>query len=218
MLQIREMTDDGSHTIHVPDLNEHYHSMNGAIQESVHVYLEAGFNQCRKQQVSVLEFGFGTGLNVLLTFREAQKRNVGVSYTALEKYPLPEALTDRLNYGSKTQLPGIFKKIHDLAWDEPQPVSPFFSLKKVRTDFFDYDFPDLYDVVYYDAFAPDKQPEVWSPALFGRIYECMYPQGILTTYCAKGEVRRMLQRAGFTVARLPGPPGKREMLSARKER
>jgi tRNA U34 5-methylaminomethyl-2-thiouridine-forming methyltransferase MnmC len=212
MRQIPETTADGSHTLYVPELNEHYHSVNGALQESMHVYVEAGFNRCGKQRISVLELGFGTGLNALLTFREAQKRNVSVSYTALEKYPLPETLTACLNYGTETHLPDVFTELHAADWNEQREISPFFSLKKVQTDFFDYDFPGLYDVVFYDAFAPDKQPEVWSQALFNRIYDCMYPQGVLTTYCAKGEVRRMLQRAGFTVERIPGPPGKREML------
>jgi N-acetylglutamate synthase-like GNAT family acetyltransferase len=127
---------------------------------------------------------------------------------------LPETVIDRLNYGSETHLPEIFKKIQAAAWTEQQEIASFFSLKKVQTDFFDYAFPGFYDVVFYDAFGPDRQPEVWSQALFNRIYEHIHPQGILTTYCAKGEVRRMLQRAGFTVERIPGPPGKREMLRA----
>jgi tRNA U34 5-methylaminomethyl-2-thiouridine-forming methyltransferase MnmC len=215
MRKIPEITADGSHTIYVPELNEHYHSMNGAVQESMHVYVEAGFNHCDKQQISVLEFGFGTGLNALLTFREAQRRNVSVSYTALEKYPLPEELIARLNCGLETHLPAIFKKLHIAAWNESREISPFFSLEKVQADFYDYDFPGFYDVVFYDAFGPDKQPEVWSQVLFDKIYGHLHPQGILTTYCAKGEVRRMLQRAGFAVERLPGPPGKREMLRGR---
>jgi tRNA U34 5-methylaminomethyl-2-thiouridine-forming methyltransferase MnmC len=217
MQQITEITADGSHTVFVPELNEHYHSVNGAIRESMHVYVDAGFNHCRKRLITVLEFGFGTGLNALLTFREAQRRNVAVRYFTLEKYPLPVGLTASLNYGSKIDLPDVFNKLHAAAWNERVEISSSFFLNKLRTDFFDYDFPCLYDVVFYDAFGPDKQAEVWSPVLFDRIHASLYPQGILTTYCAKGSVRRMLQQAGFVVERLPGPPGKREMLRGRRD-
>ncbi|MDR1121574.1 MAG: tRNA (5-methylaminomethyl-2-thiouridine)(34)-methyltransferase MnmD [Dysgonamonadaceae bacterium] len=215
MQSILELTADGSHTLYIPSMDEHYHSVNGAIQESVHVYIEAGLNQCNKPHVNVLEFGFGTGLNVLLTFREAQRRQFSVSYTALEKYPLPETLTGCLNYGRALNLPEVFEQLHTSVWNEPVEITPFFSLQKIETDFLHYNFPACSDVVFYDAFAPDKQPEAWSQTLFDKIRERMYPHGILTTYCAKGNVRRMLQHAGFVVERIPGPPGKREMLRGR---
>ncbi|MDR0612018.1 MAG: tRNA (5-methylaminomethyl-2-thiouridine)(34)-methyltransferase MnmD [Dysgonamonadaceae bacterium] len=205
-----QLTADGSPTLFLPEMDEHYHSVNGAVRESQHVYIEAGFKQCRKSEIHVLEMGFGTGLNVLLTALEAENQKIKVFYTGLEKFPLPAKITDRLNY-SETAL---FRAIHLAEWEKSVPVNPYLYLKKIRTDFRDFNFPDKYDVVYYDAFAPDKQPGVWSSELFDRIFSSMNRGGIITTYCAKGNVRRMMQQAGFAVERIPGPPGKREMLRA----
>ena len=203
-----EITGDGSCTLFVPDLNEHYHSVNGARQESLHVYIEAGLNACPLSSVSVLEIGFGTGLNALLTWEESKKRSLHINYTTIEKYPLTEELIVRLNYE--------VHPFHAAAWEAWERIDACFSIYKMNADLLTCSFPGLYDVVYYDAFAPDKQPDVWSQEIFDRIFEVINPRGILTTYCAKGEVRRMLQRTGFTVERIPGPPGKREMLRARK--
>jgi tRNA U34 5-methylaminomethyl-2-thiouridine-forming methyltransferase MnmC len=214
------ITADGSHTLFVPTLDEHYHSVNGAVQEACHVYIEAGLNACTCHSrvggnpLHVLEMGFGTGLNALLTALEAEKRNIHVLYTALEKFPLADNVVKLLNYSEIN--PDLFDKIHAAEWGKITLITPYFSLQKIHTDFNEYDFPDRHDVVYYDAFAPDKQPEVWSQELFNRIYSAMNPNGILTTYCAKGVIRRMLQQAGFTVERIPGPPGKREMLRAKR--
>jgi len=205
-----ETTADGSHTLFLPEINEHYHSINGAIQESKHVYIEAGFKQCRKSEIHVLEMGFGTGLNALLTALEAEKQKIKVLYTGLEKFPLPQEMISQLNY-SKLNQP-LFQAIHQTEWGKSEAISPHFYLEKIQTDFRDFDFPNKYDVIYYDAFAPDKQPEVWSQALFDKIFSAMNPRGILTTYCAKGNIRRIMQHAGFSVERIPGPPGKREML------
>ncbi len=207
-------TNDHSHTIYVPELDEHYHSVNGAIQESRHVYIEAGLNQCYQNPVFVLEIGFGTGLNALLSAMEAEKRNIRIKYFSIEKYPLPESVTAKLNYISLNKL--LFSKIHAATWNQKADITSFFSLHKIEADLHNFPFPEQYDVVFYDAFGPDKQPDVWSQEIFDRIFSGMNPEGILTTYCAKGEVRRMLQRAGFTVERIPGPPGKREMLRGRK--
>jgi tRNA U34 5-methylaminomethyl-2-thiouridine-forming methyltransferase MnmC len=209
MLIIKD-TADGSPTIFVPELDEHYHSVNGALQESQHVYIQAGFNQCRKPEVRVLEFGFGTGLNALLTASEAEKSGVKVIYTGLEKYPLSQDILEKLHYQGIDDV--LFKKIHSAEWGTVTQINTCFYLCKMQTDFMDFDFPDLYDVIYYDAFAPDKQPEVWAQTLFDKVFAAMNPAGIFTTYCAKGEIRRMLQRAGFLVERIPGPAGKREML------
>jgi tRNA U34 5-methylaminomethyl-2-thiouridine-forming methyltransferase MnmC len=208
------ITADGSHTLFLPELDEHYHSVTGAVQESKHVYMEAGLNQCIKNPVHLLEMGFGTGLNALLSALEAAERGIQVIYTALEKYPLPSGITGQLNYAGLDK--DLFAQIHAIEWGIPVQLTPFFCLQKIHTGFDDYTYPGFYDVVYYDAFAPDKQPEVWSPDLFDRLYVSMHPGGILTTYCAKGTIRRMMLQAGFTVERLPGPPGKREMLRATK--
>ncbi len=212
MQQVPEITADGSHTLYVPELDEHYHSVNGAIQESMHVYIQAGLNHYTKKEITVLEFGFGTGLNALLTFLEAQKRNLTIRYITLEKYPLLQETVKQLNYAEQMGVTDIFASLHAASWNESYVISPFFMIKKIAVDFADYTFPDHYDVVYYDAFGPDKQPEVWKQEIFDKLFEKMNPEGVLTTYCAKGEVRRMLQRAGFEVERIPGPPGKREML------
>ncbi|MDR0864206.1 MAG: tRNA (5-methylaminomethyl-2-thiouridine)(34)-methyltransferase MnmD [Candidatus Symbiothrix sp.] len=206
-----QITADGSHTLFLPEMDEHYHSVNGAIQESQHVYIEAGFNQCQKEVIRMLEMGFGTGLNALLTALEAEKRKVKVVYTSLEKYPLPAEITEKLNYSNLNN--NLFHQIHAAEWEKPVSITSSFALHKINTGFTDYDYSSgRYDVVYYDAFAPDKQPDVWSQELLDAIHASMNPGGILTTYCAKGNIRRMMQQAGFTVERIPGPPGKREML------
>lgn len=212
-----ETTADGSHTLFVPEMNEHYHSINGAIQESQHVYIKAGFNQCRKPEIHVLEMGFGTGLNALLTALDAERRKIKVFYTGLEKFPLSQEIINHLNYSEISVIAGLirnplFQTIHQAGWGKSEFIHPYFNLEKIQTDFRDFDFPDKYDVVYYDAFAPDKQPEVWSQELFDKIFSAMNPDGILTTYCAKGSIRRMMQQAGFSVERIPGPVGKREIL------
>ena len=213
-----QLTADGSHTLYVPEMDEHYHSVNGAVQESLHVYIEAGLNQCKKQTINVLEFGFGTGLNAFLTIIEAEKRNLRVNYTTIEKYPLPTSITNQLNYTKEVseKFRSCFDKIHSCEWGNFVNISDNFQIKKVQTDFSDFKFEDKYDVVFYDAFAPDKQSDVWSQSIFNKIFEHTNPESILTTYCAKGNIRRMMQAAGFQTERIPGPPGKREMLRARK--
>jgi tRNA U34 5-methylaminomethyl-2-thiouridine-forming methyltransferase MnmC len=218
-----ETTADGSFTIYVPDLDEHYHSMNGAVQESRHVYIEAGLNRYiynyypkyknQQAEIQLLEFGFGTGLNAFLTALEAEKQNIKIKYVALEKFPLSQKITSRLNYPVAANQ-SLFHDIQHSEWENPVLITPYFTLHKLALDFFEYDFPSRYDVVYYDAFAPDKQPEVWSQELFDRLFPAMNQGGVLTTYCAKGSVRRMMQQAGFSVERIPGASGKREMLRA----
>ncbi|MDH8701190.1 tRNA U34 5-methylaminomethyl-2-thiouridine-forming methyltransferase MnmC [Dysgonomonadaceae bacterium PH5-43] len=210
-----QKTSDGSHTLYLPDMDEHYHSVNGAVQESLHVYINTAFNKCKKDEIRVLEMGFGTGLNALLTFMEAAKRNIKLHYTTLEKYPLTKEIISSLNYSDSDK--ELFEKIHTAEWNTPVNITEDRIIHKVHTDFNDYDYSlGTYDVVYYDAFAPDKQSEVWSEDLFNKIFLSMNTDGVLSTYCAKGEIRRRMQSAGFVVSRLPGPPGKREILMAQK--
>ncbi len=209
-----QITADGSHTLFLPEMDEHYHSVNGAVQESQHVYINAAFNRCFKNIIHILEMGFGTGLNTLLTALEAEKRKIKVIYTTLEKYSLPSEIIQTLNYADING--DLFHQIHISEWGKLTEITPQFTLNKIQIDFNDFDYPGHYDVVYYDAFAPDKQAEVWSQELFNKLYSSMNWGGILTTYCAKGHVRRMMQQAGFQVERIPGPPGKREMLRAIK--
>ena len=214
---IPEITTDGSHTLYIPELDEHYHSVKGAVSESLHVYVGLGFHHAIAQRQStapirIFEVGFGTGLNALLTLEAAREAGVCVEYTSIELYPLDWQQAPTLNYKN----PSLFKQIHDAPWDEKVVVTEHFTLLKVHGDILTTAIPAS-DVVYFDAFAPEKQPHLWSPLLFSRIYEAMVPGGIMTTYCAKGVVRRMMQHIGFTVERLQGPPqGKREVLRATK--
>ncbi|MDR2118435.1 MAG: tRNA (5-methylaminomethyl-2-thiouridine)(34)-methyltransferase MnmD [Tannerellaceae bacterium] len=213
-------TADGSDTLFVAELNEHYHSVHGAIQESMHVFIGAGLHSLPlpKDRIRVLEIGFGTGLNALLTLLEAEKMTIPhIEYHAVELYPLPRELTDALHY--EAQLcpgrKGVWAALHDAPWDASTAITSRFVLHKIKGDSNCCKLPPSIDLVYFDAFAPEKQPEMWNPEIFGALYENMADGGLLTTYCAKGSVRRMMEKAGYSVERIPGPPGKREMLRAR---
>lgn len=214
-----EQTADGSYTLYVPELDEHYHSVKGALTESQHIFIEMGLKHSSAAEPHVLEIGLGTGLNAFLTLLTAAKTHRKVHYTGIEKYPLTEEVTCLLDYpaligqGHEAE----FKTIHQARWGEETSLTPYFDLHKIEGDFTHYTFKKGYDVIYFDAFAPEKQPEMWEQSLFKTLYEVLNEDGILTTYCAKGAVRRMLQSAGFLVERLPGPPGgKREILRATK--
>lgn len=212
-----QLTEDGSHTLYVPSMDEHYHSVHGAIQESRHVYLGAGFDACTATAPAIFEVGFGTGLNALLTAVEARKTGRPVHYTSVELFPLSGEQVSLLNYGQQLDEEALFKKIHEVPWGEWCPVHDFFELKKVAADFLLLPLPrNEYDVVYFDAFAPNKQADLWQPGVFAKLFHSMKDGGVLVTYCAKGMVRRMLQEVGFAVERLPGPPGKHEILRAGK--
>lgn len=219
METILTLSEDGSHTLFVPSLDEHYHSTHGAIQESLHVYIRAGFDQCAEREVNLLEIGFGTGLNAFLTLLHTEETGKTVHYTTHEKYPLDIEQVRELNYGDliAPTRKELFMELHETPWGEWMEVTPQFRLKKVRQDVTRLEEfqPDTrFDVVYFDAFAPEKQPEMWTSKLFERIHALSNPGAVLTTYCAKGAVRRTLQEIGYHVERLPGPLGKREILRA----
>lgn len=215
-----KLTADGSHTLFVHALDEHYHSTNGALKESEHVFIDAGLRYCKKSNLKVLEIGFGTGLNAYLTLLDILQSKRKVSYTAIEANPLPYHIVERLNYPKMIGDidSGLFHKLHMAEWGIDVGIRPEFSLMKIKADLtqFDFNAVENVDLVYFDAFAPDKQPDMWKQYLFDNLFSRMNDNGVLVTYCAKGEVRRSMQRAGFTVYRLPGPPGKREMLRAVK--
>lgn len=218
---IIELTADGSHTLFVPQLNEHYHSTNGAVQESTHVFIETGLHHCTKDTIHILEIGFGTGLNAFLTLLDSEKTQKIIHYTTLEVYPLPPDIIEQLNYPHlfSTDDQALYYKLHQAEWGKEVQICSNFYLTKIEADFTRFDFTKLketIDIIYFDAFAPDKQAEMWIQDLFDKLYSVSANQGILVTYCAKGVVRRMMQQAGFTTERLPGPPGKREMLRATK--
>jgi tRNA U34 5-methylaminomethyl-2-thiouridine-forming methyltransferase MnmC len=214
-----QLTADGSHTLFVPEINERYHSANGAIQEAMHVFIRSGLHRMPKDSLRVLEIGFGTGLNALLTLLEAEKMNKSqIVYYAVELHPLPAELTDALNY-EKLACPerkGLPAALHAAPWDMPAAITGRFILHKIRGDANCCELPASIDLAYFDAFAPDKQPEMWNPEIFEALYGCMAEGSILTTYCAKGTVRRMMEKAGYSVERIPGPPGKREMIRANR--
>jgi len=213
-----KITEDGSHTLFVPEIDECYHSTHGAIQESQHIFIEAGIKQCQKEKIKILEIGFGTGLNAFLTLLEAERSEKQIQYTSLELYPVEIEKALQLNYpemlAPEKRL--VFEEMHTAEWNIEIPISSFFKLIKIETDFTGYVLEEQFDVVFFDAFSPEKQPEMWSEVLFEKIYAHCNQGAVLTTYCAKGIVRRAMQAAGFVVDRLPGPPGKREMLRGKK--
>ncbi len=211
-------TADGSHTLFIPEMDEHYHSVNGAVQESRHVFIEAGLHRQEKKDITVFEVGFGTGLNAYLTLLDAENEDRSVDYFSVELYPLDPSLVRALNYGDMIcpEKKMLFTALHSAAWNEPVKITDHFTLHKIQGDNNSCTLPEDMDLIYFDAFAPDKQPEMWSQEIFDRLYAHTSEGGILTTYCAKGVVRRMMQKAGYSVERIPGPPGKREMLRAIK--
>ena len=215
-----EQTADGSYTLYVPELDEHYHSVKGALTESLHIFIEMGLKHSPVISPRILEIGLGTGLNCFLTLLAAQDKKRHVHYTGIERFPLSLDMIQQLDYpsivgrGHKDD----YLAIHQAPWETDIELSPWFTLHKVEGDFTHYTFEKGYDIIYFDAFAPEKQPEMWEQSLFDGLYNVLNEGGILTTYCAKGIVRRMLQSAGFVVERLPGPPGgKREILRATKK-
>ena len=217
------ITEDGSHTLCVEEIDECYHSTYGAVQESTHIFIDSGLRAflsvCERpaceHEIRVLEIGLGTGLNAYLTLLEAENNNKYIHYTSLELYPLSEVEALRLNYPEILNRDrGLFEEIHRSPWGEDTKISSFFTLYKIKADFTEYELQEQYDVIYFDAFSPEKQPEMWSEACFNKIFAHSAAGAVLTTYCAKGAVRRAMQSAGFVIERLSGPPGKREMLRA----
>lgn len=212
-------TDDGSHTLFIPELNEHYHSTHGAIQESVHIFIKTGLSCFTNNvDVDILEVGFGTGLNAYLTCIEADNRDLNINFTTVEKYPVTDDEIKQLNYASEFagDRNDYFKHIHSVKWNVFSRISDNFKLKKVEVELLNFAPDNKFNLIYFDAFAPDIQPKLWTESVFEKMYRCMKIGGILVTYSAKGQVRRNMQSAGFKVERLPGPPGKREMLRATK--
>ncbi len=216
---IIETTADGLPTLYLPELDEHYHSIKGALTEARHVYIDMALRVAEAKPLRVLEIGFGTGLNAFLTWLVSQDEERPIDYTSFELFPLATELALQLNYPrfiAPEAMP-LFEELHRCEWERRVALSSTFSLCKRCADFTSAELTEHYDVVYFDAFAPEKQPEMWSEALFQKLYEHLTLGGLLTTYCAKGEIRRRLQTCGFRVERLPGPPnGKREILRATK--
>jgi len=212
------LTEDGSHTLFVNEMDEPYHSIHSAIQESMHVFINQGFRRINKTQFNILELGFGTGLNVMLTLAEAKSVGTKIYYHTVEKYPLDPNEYIQLNYEQIIEdiPPGILVRMHEAPWDMNFEISDAFTIHKEKADFRTMEPEGKFDLVYFDAFSPDKQPHLWTKEIFCKLSELLHPGGILVSYTAKGSVRRALSSCKFNVERVPGPPGKREMIRATK--
>ena len=212
------ITGDGSKTLFVPELNEHYHSTYGAVTESKHVFIEAGLKQAMPKfdEIHLLEIGFGTGLNTILTLEE--KSDKIIHYTAIEPFPPDgETIAQLIDDGDKEPSAKTFNKLHTTSWYEKHQITSSFFLTKIKSKIEEAELPTShFNLVYFDAFGPDVQPGLWTYEIFKKISDSMVFGGIITTYSAKGEIRRNLQKAGFEVERIPGPPGKRHMTRGEK--
>tara|TARA_R110001583_G_scaffold55764_2_gene169028 strand:- start:13199 stop:13861 length:663 start_codon:yes stop_codon:yes gene_type:complete len=213
-------TGDGSKTIQILDWQEQYHSKHGAIQEAYHVFIDSGLDLFKNAALHILEIGFGTGLNAFITLMESEKRNLNITYTGVEAYPVSVEELRQLNY--LEELDAVSRKnefdlMHESPWQEDVEISSEFILRKEQKDFKDIKIIETVDLIYFDAFGARVQPELWTVEIFEIMHKAMKSEAYLVTYAAKGSVRRAMLEVGFLVERLPGPPGKREMLRARKK-
>ncbi len=231
-------TKDQSHTLFLPHLNEHYHSIHGAVQESQHVFIKNGLEYFRNlsptKNINVFEIGFGTGLNALLTLLKGlEYPHFTIAYSTIEAYPLPQEIIQQLNYTSQLNIENdnskgfpsplgeglgvrAFKHIHSAEWNKPTEITSNFSIHKIHQTLQQIQLSETYDIIFFDAFAPEKQPEMWTKEIFQKLFLHLNAGGILVTYCAKGIIKRTLKEIGFTIETLQGPPGKREMIRAIK--
>lgn len=217
MIRKIEYTQDGSPTVWAANWQQTYHSLHGAVQESAHVFVESGFRASEADPCCVCEFGFGTGLNAFLVWRELQMQARKVHYLAFEKYPLEYELYSKLNYGNSAEEKQAFMALHECRWGEKTMLGEMFCVEKIQADMAAIELAaNEADVVFFDAFSPDVQPELWTAEFLGRIARLMKSGGVFTTYSVKGHVRRSLREAGLQVEKIPGPPGKREILRAIK--
>lgn len=212
-------TADGSRTIYLEEWDEYYHSKHGAVQEAYHVFINNGLSLFHEGRVSIMEMGYGTALNALITCMEAESAGLNVHYTGVEANPISPKEVARLNYSTELgadEFQRVFQQMHECPWEVDCRISDNFVLHKKQMDFLDVDAKALFDLIYFDAFGARVQPELWTETMFKKMFKSLKKDGILVTYAAKGSVRRAMKSVGFLVERLPGPPGKREMLRARK--
>ena len=215
------ITEDGSTTIHIPEWDEQYHSKHGAIQEAYHVFIEMGFFHFLKNNqakpLNILEIGFGTGLNSIITLIEAEKLNIEVDYTGVEAYPVASDEIEKLNYSKQLKTSDeLFNQLHQCIWETFEEITSNFNLLKQKKFFSEIEDQNNFHLIYFDAFGARVQPELWTVKTFQKMYNALKVEGVLVTYSAKGSVRRAMQEVGFIVEKLPGPPGKREMLRGTK--
>lgn len=236
------ITADGSSTIHLPEWDEQYHSKHGAIQEAYHVFIKHGLHYLinsepvfesylkakhvtssaveKSHNISILEIGFGTGLNAFITLLETKNLKIPINYFGVEGYPVSIDEINQLNYSQQLNTENettLFKKLHQVSWEKKHKITTLFSLTKQNRFFSEIKDKDSYNIIYFDAFGARVQPELWTESMFKKMYDALKTKGVLVTYSAKGSVRRAMETVGFKVERLPGPPGKREMLRACKE-
>lgn len=215
------ITSDGSVTVAIPELKVTYHSRHGAIQESMHVFIEAGLKPLlhRQETLYIFEMGLGTGLNALLTLIEAEAHQQKIHYQSIEAFPLEASMVAQLNYCGqlhKPELNSIFEQLHAAPWDQPVVLTPWFTFQKSNTPLLNFSISQPAHLLYYDAFAPSAQPELWTVEAFSHLFSMLTAGAVLVTYCSKSVVRRAMMAAGFNVEKIPGPHGKREMVRARR--
>ena len=211
------ITNDGSHSIYNPEVNETYHSKHGAIVEAEYVFIKNGLLAENKKQFNILEVGFGTGLNALLTAQKAQQKKITINYHGIELYPVPKESYSQLNF---TELIGEknskLLQLHECEWEKEHVINNFFKLTKNEITLENYSSKTKFDIIYFDAFSPEKQQELWTTEVFQNMYNLLNKDGFLVTYCAKGSVKRTMKAVGFEIIVLDGPPGKRQMTRANK--
>lgn len=214
-------TSDGSHSLYLEDLDENYHSIHGALNEANHVFIKNGLEYLakNKSEISIFEMGFGTGLNALATQKFALQNNLIIAYTSVEKHPLDWELCKKLNYIKELktkELNAFYESIHLSEWNSSVKVESNFISHKIQGEIESIELNEMYDLIYFDAFGPRAQSDMWTVDIFEKLYDALNENGVFVTYCAKGQVRRDLESIGFKMERLPGPPGKREMLRGKK--
>lgn len=217
-IELRQ-TADGSNTLYLPELDETYHSNHGAVQEALHVFIEHGltFVAEDKKSISVFEMGFGTGLNALLTAQWAEKHQRKMEYIGIELHPISEEIWRQMDYVQEKSEVELYAKIMSAAWENYQEINPYFQLRKIEKDVLQLERQEQVDLVYYDAFGPRAQSEMWEIPVLTKMYELLKPGGVFVTYCAQGQMKRNLKSLGFELTELPGPPGKRVMTRATKK-
>lgn len=212
------ITQDGSSSLRRKDLQEGYHSTYGAVAESIHIFIDAGLRNVEKHSlINILEIGFGTGLNALLTCEFATKEKQSIYYQTIEKYPLSQQIISQLNYGKLLSFEEEFLKIHLVPWNENAEINNLFSIHKIDKPAENLNYKaNFFDIIYFDAFAPQFEENLWQQEMFAKLYSSLKEGGLLVTYCCKGDVKRALKASGFQIEKLPGPKGKREILRAKK--
>lgn len=217
-IEIRQ-TADGSNTLYLPDLNETYHSSHGAVQEAMHVFIQHGlmFLGQEKKTISVFEMGFGTGLNALLTAQWAQNQQRMIEYIGVELHPIRAEIWEQMDYVQEKSANQLYGEIMSAEWGTNQKITPYFHLKKIEQDIHQLKVNEQVDLIYFDAFGPRAQAEMWDMPVLTKMHALLKPGGIFVTYCAQGQMKRNLRSLGFQLESLPGPPGKREMTKATKD-